>query len=256
MEDKPKVGIYGITGCYGCLLSFIYNEDELLKLIDIIDLKAFPFIKEKREEKKFDIVFLEGTVVNKEDLKIVKQLREKTTYLVAVGACSCNGGVPSLKYFTSAEKFKCLVYHKASKIKEICAVPVDTYVKVDFYLPGCPPDKEDILSFIKKFVKGMLPLPYTEPVCYECKLNNNACLLDFGKLCLGPITRGNCKAVCPTHGLECWGCRGPTDDANLDVMIHLLETKGFDLKHIKERMETFVGLKIAEMEKGHKKWLE
>ena len=49
-NQKLKIGFYGITGCAGCLLSVIFNEDELLDLINLIDLKAFPFIKEMNRD--------------------------------------------------------------------------------------------------------------------------------------------------------------------------------------------------------------
>ena len=46
MSRKPKVGVYGLTGCAGCQLSIIFNEDEILQIVDLVELRAFPFIKE------------------------------------------------------------------------------------------------------------------------------------------------------------------------------------------------------------------
>ena len=90
-EKKLKVGFYGITGCAGCLLSVIFNEDELLDLINLIDLKAFPFIKEVNTDENFDYVFMEGLVADKEDLEILEKLRKNCRYLVSLGACACTG---------------------------------------------------------------------------------------------------------------------------------------------------------------------
>ena len=81
---KPVVGVYGLTGCYGCLLSVIFNEDEILDLINLIQINSFPFIKEKdNRAEKFDLVLLEGTVVSKENMEELKELRKKTKFLVA-----------------------------------------------------------------------------------------------------------------------------------------------------------------------------
>ena len=74
---KLKVGFYGITGCAGCLLSFIFNEDELLDLVDLVELKAFPFVKEVNPNDKFDYVFMEGLVADKGDLEELKKLEEE-----------------------------------------------------------------------------------------------------------------------------------------------------------------------------------
>jgi len=50
IKMKPKAGFYGITGCAGCLLSVIFNEDELLSMANALDIVSFPFIKEKNSE--------------------------------------------------------------------------------------------------------------------------------------------------------------------------------------------------------------
>jgi len=255
MIKKPRVGIYAITGCYGCLLSVIYNETELLDMVELIDLRSFPFIKEVNDESKLDIVILEGTVVYEGDLELLKNLRKRTKILVALGACACNGGAPSLRNFIDPQIYKHLVYHKASHLHDLDPKPIDAFVKVEYYIPGCPPDKEEIKNFLKDIILDKIPRLYIDPVCVECRRNENRCLLEDNKICLGPITRGGCNSVCTNGGLECWGCRGPTDDANFEELLSLLEEKGVDLKHIRERMETFVGLRIAEINKG-KKWLE
>jgi coenzyme F420-reducing hydrogenase gamma subunit len=37
--QKPKVGFYDVTGCQGCVLSVIFNEDEILDIIGAVDIK-------------------------------------------------------------------------------------------------------------------------------------------------------------------------------------------------------------------------
>ena len=107
---------------------------------------------------------------------------------------------------------------------------------------------------VKDIALGKIPKAHDKPVCYECKLNKNECLLDKDKICFGPITRGNCNAICPNGGLECWGCRGPTDDANIDEMINILKEKGIEHEHIEDRLKTFMGLKLPKRHE-EKQWL-
>jgi len=45
------------------------------------------------------------------------------------------------------------------------------------------------------------------------------------------------------------GCRGPTKDMNLDLMIKMLRDRGFDDRFIQDRMRTFVGLKLPMLER-------
>ncbi len=248
MIKKPIVGFYGITGCAGCLLSVIFNEDEILDLIDVVDLKAFPFIKEVNVDEKYDYVFVEGLVASKEDLEEIKKLRENSTFVVALGACSCTGCIPAYRQFTLKENYEHLLYKKIEALEDVQPTPIDAHIRVDHYIPGCPPSKREILSFIKGVVRGIVPKPYSSPVCIECRRNGNECLLDKGKPCLGPITAGGCNSVCINGGFECWGCRGPTKDMNLELMIKILRSKGFDDKFIQDRMRTFAGLKLPMLE--------
>ena len=60
-----------------------------------------------------------------------------------------------------------------------------------------------------------------------------------GQICLGPVTRGGCQAPCPVAGMGCWGCRGPTDDANMESFFSALKEKGFDEWEVRERVGFF-----------------
>ena len=249
---EPKklldVGFYGVTGCAGCLLSVLFNEDDILDLLSHVNIKAFPFVKEVNINEHFDYIFIEGLVASKEDVEVVTKLRENATFVVSLGACSCTGCIPAYRQFSLKENYEHLLYKKTEMLEDVNPTPVDMHVKVDYYIPGCPPSKVEILKFIKAIGQGFVPKPYTSPVCVECRRNNNECLLDKGKPCLGPITAGGCQSVCINGGLECWGCRGPTKDMNLLLMIELLRKKGFDDKFIQDRMRTFAGLKLPMLE--------
>ena len=248
-KSKLKVGFYGITGCAGCLLSFIFNEDDLLDLANIVELKAFPFVKSVNPDDKFDYVFMEGLVADKGDLEELEKLRKNTKFMVSLGACACTGCVPAYRHYTLRENYEHLLYKKQKDIQDVEPTPIDAHVKVDYYIPGCPPDKKEIITFIKSAVLGKEPREYKSPVCVECRKNKNQCLLDLGKPCIGPITSGGCNAVCVNGGFECWGCRGPTEDMNLGLMIKMLRDRRFDEKFIENRLRTFVGLKMPMIEK-------
>ncbi|MBW2971791.1 hypothetical protein KY359_02030 [Candidatus Woesearchaeota archaeon] len=243
-STKPVVAFYDLTGCQGCVLTFLFNEDELLDLAGQVDIKAFRFAKGAKDESRFDLVFVEGLVANNSDLEVLKAIREKTNTLVALGACACTGCIPAYRNFIDTSKYASLVYEKVQEIRDQPATPISEHVHVDYFIPGCPPDKKQIASFIKDALLGKTPKDYDKPVCFECRLNENRCLLDNGRMCLGPITRGGCDSICTNGKLECWGCRGPTPDANIPLMIKLLEKKGFTKEHIKQRLRTFAGMQM------------
>lgn len=241
---KPKVGFYDLAGCNGCLLSVLFNEDEILEMTSHFDIKSFRFIKDIKDDKEFDVVFMEGLVASNDDLEVLKHIRSKTKLLVALGSCACTGCIPAYRNFIDTSKYAYLVREQVKELTDQQPTPIDAHVGVDFFIPGCPPDHKQILTFMKDVLLLKTPQDYDRPVCFECRLNENRCLLDDGKMCLGPVTKGGCNSICTNGKFECWGCRGSTPDANLDLMKELLLEKGFTKEHIRQRMRTFVGMKI------------
>jgi sulfhydrogenase subunit delta len=250
---KAKVGFYGITGCAGCLLSVAFNEAELLDIVGAVDIVAFPFIKGKNSDEPLDIAFIEGVVVSNDDMDVLKKLRERAKVVVALGACACEGNIPAMRNFADEKEIDYLKYDKNYQNQDIGKpVPIHKVIQVEYFLPGCPPDREEIKKFIKDILLGKKFRNYKDPVCVECRLKDNNCLLDSNVICLGSITRGNCAAVCPNHGLKCYGCRGLTDDANFEEFFDLMEKKGFSAKDVKKIMDTFMALSVNEKLKGTK----
>jgi len=250
LQNKPKVGIFGITGCMGCQLSFLYQEN-ILEIINKIDLVSFPQIEEKFILKNYDMVFLEGTVADKRDLEFVKKLREKTKILVALGSCATDGNVPCIKNFMNREEVEGAVYKTTDHLNPIEPVPVDKHVKVDYYIRGCPADEAEIVQFIKDILSGKEFKVYEKSVCHNCNLQENSCLLEEGKDCLGPITFGNCSVMCPHYGFTCIGCRGPYTDANFEKFFKILHVHGFKQDYIDKIINKFAGIRYKELiEKG------
>jgi len=254
---KPTIGIYGISGCAGCLLTILF-EKSFKEITQLVDLKAFPLIKEEEYEGDFDYVFIEGTVCFDEDILKVHELRKRAKYIVALGACAHVGGVPSMKNFLDNEKTMKLVYPTYNHLKPTYPTPISNHIKVDYTLPQCPPSKTELLEFIQSITTGKQFKPYTDPVCLECRKKGNPCLLEKNQICLGPITNGGCNALCPTNGVECYGCRGPCKDANLKAYLQMLRNMGYTKKQMHDKMKTFAGLQFEDLEEEEKKstWLQ
>src|SRR5574340_697618 len=116
---------------------------------------------------------------------------------------------------------------------------LDQVIDVDYYLPGCPPTPKLIANAVQAILTGQLPpkgavLAGTRALCSECKLNEtkpdklliqalhritevrldpNKCYLAQGVLCMGPVTRSGCEALCINGIMPCTGCFGPVDEA-------------------------------------------
>lgn len=78
------------------------------------------------------------------------------------------------------------------------------------------------------------------PVCSECPLPPDECLLKKGVLCLGMITLSGCNAECVLGGGECWGCRGPV--TRVDVLERAFKRYaelGFNVADVISKAEIF-----------------
>ncbi|MFZ5954930.1 MAG: hypothetical protein ACOYT4_00745 [Nanoarchaeota archaeon] len=240
-NKKPTIGVYGISGCAGCMLSILF-EDTFKEICELVEIKAFPLVKENNYNGNFDLLFIEGTVCFDEDIIVLNDLRKRADKIIALGSCACFGGVPSIKNFSDQEKVMSFVYPRYNHLKSEDPTPINKHIKVDYYIPQCPPSKEEILRFIKCFVLGIPFNPYEDPVCFECRKKSNACLLEKGEICLGPITNGGCKALCPSNKTKCYGCRGPCKDANIKSFVEILKEKGYSEKSFQNQIQTFAGL--------------
>jgi sulfhydrogenase subunit delta len=247
--NKPIVGFYGISGCAGCLLTVLF-EDCIKDIIELIDIKSFPLIREETYKGDFDIVFIEGTVCFDEDILVINKLRKRAKKIVAFGACAAVGGVPTMKNFRDSNKIMKMVYPRINHLKSENPTPIEMHIKVDYYLPQCPPSKEELVEFVKTIATGREWKPYSEPVCFECRRKANPCILEKGEICLGPITTGGCGALCPSNSIECYGCRGPTNDANIKAFSEMLKEMGYTEEDVFDKMETFAGLQFKQKQEA------
>ncbi len=116
---------------------------------------------------------------------------------------------------------------------------LDQVISVDYYIPGCAPPPEVVKRSLEVLLSGKLPPKGSvlgasnKSLCDECELNKtkpekillkelkrvhqvkldlSKCYLSQGVLCLGPVTRGGCGALCVKGGMPCTGCFGALDN--------------------------------------------
>ncbi len=238
---KPRVGIFGFTGCAGDQLMILNLEDELLDLVGALDIKSFTMASSLVEDDEYDVAFVEGSITTPKQKEKLEQIRNKSKLLVAIGDCAAWGGVQaSCNGIVSVSKKMVEVYGSRNVWEIYESKPLSAYVKVDFVLPGCPIEKEEFLRAATSLLHGDIPEAVDYPVCVECKLRENGCVLLEGRLCLGPITPGGCKARCPSLGVDCIGCRGVIDgESRIKSAIEVFKEAGFEKDYVKKRLRMF-----------------
>lgn len=234
---KPKVAVFGFTGCEGCQLQVANKEETLGALLGAIAVRNFRLISSDKDDD-YDIAFVEGSITTDEEMAQLTKIRSQAKVLVAMGACACLGGVNNLRSRFSLAETVAEVYGDyplaTGPVRRVADV-----VPVDIELPGCPISKAEFEWLVRHLTLGVEPRFPQYPVCVECKQRMNACVLDLGRLCLGPVTRGGCNAVCPRNRLGCWGCRGPAEEANFQSLVQILRDHGFSEREVAERASFF-----------------
>jgi len=210
---------------------------------------------DKAELGDVDVALVDGMVRVKEDEEKLIEARRKSRYLLAWGTCASFGGIPASAnqyeledlikesfgqtkdafayYLSGTRGIDGSTYQEQENELRLLrrASKLDEFVRVDYYLPGCPPRVDLLVQFLNELKgEGEVSKPKTI-VCSECsrkhvkvptdyfwisprpQWDSSHCFTSRGSICMGFITKGGCGAVCPQGGLPCWGCRGPSEVA-------------------------------------------
>jgi coenzyme F420-reducing hydrogenase gamma subunit len=228
------------TSCEGCQLVVLSQEDQLLELTKQIDIVWFREAMDERSDD-YDLAFVEGSITRDEEAEELKAIRARARVLIAIGACACLGGVNALRTLHPLETAQELVYGRSPRVSG----PVrrlSEVVKVDYQLHGCPIDGREFLQAVTLLLLGITPREPSYAVCIECKRKGNVCLYDLGQICLGPIGRAGCGAICPTFRSPCEGCRGLVPNANLRGMVAGMREHGASDVRIRQLFERYNAL--------------
>lgn len=144
--------------------SFSCSEDNTIVFTELMNeywqdwKKIFDFhyaktLKTNNVLDELDIAFIEGAIASEEQIKRLKEIREKSKKLVAVGACAVTGMPAGQRNFFSEEQKERIQF----LLDRFAALPkvlkVSDVVKVDAEVPGCPMDPKIFLEIINNLVK-------------------------------------------------------------------------------------------------------
>ncbi len=252
---KPKIGIFGLSGCWGEQIVILNCEDQLFDIlgaVEIVDFLGGSSMNDK--EGPLAVAFVEGSVANEREEKQLRGIRDRARILVACGTCACFGGVGAMDAAGSREE----VIHEVYGADGPAAgwdigphQPLANIVKVDLSIPGCPIEKTEFLRATASLLNGDLPELPTYPVCLECKMLENDCLLiSRGLPCAGSVTVAGCGARCPSFNVACIGCRGPVEEPNTASLERILVEKEQHAEDIRRKIRTFAAPAMDRAEKG------
>ncbi len=242
MSSKPKVAFFDFASCEGCQLQIANLEERIIGLVDLVEVVEF---REVMTEKapSYDIAFVEGSITREKDEARLKDIRNRSGILVALGACAVTGGLNRLKNIrASLKQVRQDTYGDdwdRPHLDTYATRAVDEIVRVDAHLHGCPINRREFLRMVEAFSLGTKPEIPGFPVCAECKIKETVCVFHLGETCLGPVVRAGCGAICPENGVGCEGCRGTLPHANNDAMKDVLTQNNLTTEQISEKFRFF-----------------
>lgn len=177
---KPKVASVWLEACAGCHMSFLDMDERLIDLFSKVEITSTP-ISDIKVIPEVTVGVIEGGLGNEEELHIAKTLREKCKILIAWGDCAVFGGINCMRNFMKAEDVLREAYtdtistvnpngvipHVDIPALLPQAIPVDRAVKVDVYVPGCPPDADTIAYVFNEILEGRIPKIPSQMMRYD-----------------------------------------------------------------------------------------
>lgn len=237
----PTLGVWKFASCDGCQLTLLDCEDELLLLAEQVQIATFVEASSAVLGGPYDVSLVEGSITTPADEQRIREIREQSGVLVAIGACATAGGIQALRNFADVAQFASVVYARPDYIETLAtSTPASAHVTVDYEIRGCPIDRGQLLDTLAALLVGRKPRLPAATVCTECKRSGVTCVsVAEGIACLGPITHAGCGALCPRHHRGCYGCFGPTATPNMGAMIPLLHRDGMSGPDVDRVLGTF-----------------
>src|SRR5512143_1881669 len=94
---KVRAATVWLSGCSGCHMSFLDQDERLIDLAKKITLVHSPIADVKEFPENVDVTLIEGAVANEEQLAMLKKVRSRTKVLISLGDCAVTGNVTALR---------------------------------------------------------------------------------------------------------------------------------------------------------------
>lgn len=241
----PRVVVIGLASDFGCQVQMTNMEDHLLDVLAAIELSYWQLASSGHMPADYDVAIIEGAVTTGEHVELLKRVRATASTVMVIGACAMTGGIPGMASAGSLEdRLGCVYGDDGSLVAcgHISPMPVDAVIDVDYHVPGCPIQPAEFVATLQRALMGLSDRPPREPLCAACKMAENVCFYESGRVCLGLVTRTGCGAKCVTLGRPCAGCRGLAEDANWAAAQDMLAKRGIDIEELVDAMALYNSL--------------
>ena len=165
---KAKVATMWLDGCSGCHMSILDIDEAIASVAQKADIVYGPLVDAQEFPEDVDVTLVEGAVSSQDDYEKIKHVRENTRLLVALGDCAVTSNVPAMRNSIPVKQLLERIYVQGVDEKPRIptegvpqllkrAVPLHEVVKVDLFVPGCPPPAAAIGFVLGELLEGRVP---------------------------------------------------------------------------------------------------
>jgi NAD-reducing hydrogenase small subunit len=151
-------------------MSFLDMDQRLVELAQKIDIVYSPLVDTKELPEQVDVGILEGSISSEDDLEKARAFRQHCKLLISLGDCAVNGNVPAMRNQFKLADVMDRAYREnvtlqpqipTHGVPPLLAIvkPIHGEVKVDVFVPGCPPNADAIWYVLNELIEGRTPDP-------------------------------------------------------------------------------------------------
>ncbi len=95
--SKVRVGTAWFDACAGCHMSVLDIDERILAVVDKIDIVYGPLVDAHEYPENVDVAIIEGAISSDHDEHLIKEIRSKSKFLIALGDCAVTSNVPGMR---------------------------------------------------------------------------------------------------------------------------------------------------------------
>ncbi len=162
---KLRLATVWLDGCSGCHMSVLDLDAALIPILRKVEIVYGPLVDAQEFPEDVDVTLVEGAVSSQADADNIQKIRQRTKTLVSLGDCAVTANVAGMRNTVPVSRLLQRIYVDGSDINKRIpgdglpqllklARPAQDYVKVDYSVPGCPPQSKVIAAFLNSLLEG------------------------------------------------------------------------------------------------------